>query len=409
MREWAEFTIEQLGKVITGQTPSKDNPEEWGDAYNFITPSDYGAYNKLALSSIRKLSDTGYFKHKSRLIPANSLLVTCIGSDMGKVVKNVHPSFTNQQINSFIPNENLVNSDFIYYFFKSSESYLKNLGSDGSAVPILNKSTFQQIVIELPPFLEQQAIASVLSALDDKIDLLQRQNQTLEQMAATLFRQWFIEEAKEDWESTTFVDHVIAIKGLSYKGSGLTDYGNGIPMFNLNSILEGGGFKEVGTKYYNGDYKDRHLVTAGDLIVANTEQGHEHKLIGYAAIIPSYFKGISIFTHHVFKVNIKSESYISIPFFYYLLSSRDVREQVIAATNGSTVNQLSSDGLERPTFKLPPKELIDNFTNLIFDFWRKKDLNNQQIQTLQATRDTLLPKLISGEVRLKGFENESCA
>lgn len=60
-------------------------------------------------------------------------------------------------------------------------------------------------------------------------------------------------------------------------------------MFNLNSILEGGGFKEVGTKYYNGDYKDRHLVTAGDLIVANTEQGHEHKLIGYAAIILRIF------------------------------------------------------------------------------------------------------------------------
>ena len=63
MSEWKEFTIEQLGKVITGKTPSKNNPEEWGDNYNFITPSDYGAYNKFALSSIRKLSDIGYVKH----------------------------------------------------------------------------------------------------------------------------------------------------------------------------------------------------------------------------------------------------------------------------------------------------------------------------------------------------------
>ncbi len=311
------------------------------------------------------------------------------------------PLNTALYVNDFKSND----KKFIYYFLQTLDW---EKFSDKSAVPGVNRNDVHQEEICFPPLPEQKAIASVLSSLDDKIDLLHRQNKTLEAMAETLFRQWFIEEAKEEWEETTLEHHIVAIKGLSYKGSGLCDVGQGIPMFNLNSVLEGGGYKTTGLKYYKGDYKERHLVKADDIIVANTEQGHEHRLIGFPAVIPSYFNGENIFTHHIFKVSLLESTYLTNQFIYYLLCSSAVREQITGATNGSTVNQLAADGLQRPRFRLPPKNLVQNFTNQVISFWKKKDLNQQQIWSLEKLRDTLLPKLMSGEVRVQ-FQTEEVA
>ncbi|HDY2976640.1 TPA: restriction endonuclease subunit S, partial [Escherichia coli] len=235
-------------------------------------------------------------------------------------------------------------------------------------------------------------------------DLLHRQNKTLESMAETLFRQWFIEETHADWEITTLDCHITVAKGLSYKGAGLTTSDNGIPLFSLNSVLEGGGYKSAGIKYYNGDFKERHIIKPGDIIVANTEQGHEYRLIGYPAIIPKTESELSIYTHHLFKISINDDSYLTNAFLYYLLCSKDMHEQVVAATNGSTVNQLSADGLQRPEFKLPPECMVKEFTTQIDFFWKKISINNSQIKNIESLRDTLLPKLMSGEVRVQYAE-----
>jgi type I restriction enzyme S subunit len=172
-------------------------------------------------------------------------------------------------------------------------------------------------------------------------------------------------------------------------------------MHNLNSVYEGGGYKYEGIKFYNGDYRDRHLVEVGDIIVTNTEQGHEHRLIGFPAIVPDYFGNKGVFSQHIYKLVPLQESYLSREFIYYLLMTNAVREQVVAATNGSTVNMLAIDGLKRPAFKLPPEEKVRTFTSIVKDYWIKENVNHNQIRNLTQLRDTLLPKLMSGEVRVK--------
>ncbi len=271
----------------------------------------------------------------------------------------------------------------------------------GSAQPGANAKQLGSFEIKLPPLPEQRAIAFILSSLDDKIDLLQKQNQTLEKMAETLFRQWFVEEAKEDWENTTLDKHIEAIRGLSYKGSGLAEKGIGLPMHNLNSVNEGGGYKYEGIKYYTGEYKERHLIQPGNIIVTNTEQGHEFRLIGFPAIVPETFGSKGLFSQHIYKIVLRNKSYLSNEFIYYLLMVPSMREQITAATNGSTVNMLAIDGLERPEFQLPPKELVDDFSLIVSNYWKKKTINQNQIRTLTALRDTLLPKLMSGVVTVE--------
>lgn len=210
-----------------------------------------------------------------------------------------------------------------------------------------------------------------------------------------------MEEVKEEWETTTLEKHTDVLRGLSYKGAGLTEKGLGLPMHNLNSVYEGGGYKYEGIKYYSGEYKDRHLVCSGDIIVTNTEQGHEFRLIGFPAIVPDAFGEKGLFSQHIYRLVKRDESCLSNEFLYYLLMTPDVREQIISATNGSTVNMLAVDGLQRPEFKIPPKEKVVEFTFIVRDCWKKKNLNNKQIKTLTALRDTLLPKLMNGEARVK--------
>ena len=291
---------------------------------------------------------------------------------------------------------------FLFYLFANQEFVdLAYSGSSGTRMPRADWKFMKDTVWLIPSDVEEQrAIASVLSSLDDKIDLLHRQNRTLEAMAETLFRQWFVEEADEGWEWVELSQFIEVMRGLSYKGAGLAEKGNGVPMHNLNSVHEGGGYKYEGIKYYSGDYKDRHLVKPGDVIITNTEQGHDLLLIGYPAIVPKYFGELGIFSQHIYRLRLKDKR-ITEPFLYYLLMSYAVREQLAGATNGSTVNMLPKDGIEWAKFKNPPYDKIKEFTSIVKPLFCKKESNYSQIRTLEQQRDTLLPKLISGEMRVE--------
>ena len=114
LTNWKETTLGETGIVITGKTPSKDNPKDWGDCLDFITPTDFVSESKYLSSVDRKLSEDGKERFQRMIIPSGSVIVTCIGSDMGKVVINKNDCLTNQQINSIIVNPDF-DRDFIFY------------------------------------------------------------------------------------------------------------------------------------------------------------------------------------------------------------------------------------------------------------------------------------------------------
>ena len=126
-------------------------------------------------------------------------------------------------------------------------------------------------------------------------------------------------------------------RGLSYKGSGLSSYG--IPMHNLNSIYEGGGYKDDGIKFYNGDFQERHVTQPGDVIVANTEQGHDRLLIGFTAIVPQRFGDQGLFSHHIYRVRPKHSVGLSPEFVCHLLNTQAMHETVSGYATGTTVKQ----------------------------------------------------------------------
>lgn len=285
---------------------------------------------------------------------------------------------------------------FVYYFLRTID--FKTLNS-GSAVPSLNRNHIHNIIVRVPSLPEQTAIASVLSSLDDKIDLLHSQNATLEKIAETLFRQWFVEEAKEEWEIESLGNIIEMQRGISYSGSSLCEKTEGIPMHNLNSIDINGSYKYEGIKYYKGKVKDNQILKPGDLLIINTDITQDNRIIGWPIFVPNEFE-YSVSTHHIYSAQLKNQN-VSKLYLYYLLRHRDYREELANAANGTTVSMLSKGAIEGINIKIPPKEKRIFFESQVSVFLKKQSENQTQILTLIALRDTLLPKLMSGEVRVE--------
>lgn len=404
MSEWKEYKLgDLLIKTNQGVNTTTEKVKYSESGIPVIRAKNIYAY-KIDFNDITFVDENTYSNLKESVKPKKGdILYTNIGSQLGNAAK---VEFENSfliawNVFRIQPDKQKVTPDFLTYLLNnpSTKDFIRNLDSS-STMPFVSGYVIEGIDFLIPSLSEQTQIASILSSLDDKIDLLHRQNKTLEQLAETIFRQWFVEEAEESWEVTTLEKHTEVFRGLSYKGSGLTDKGLGLPMHNLNSVYEGGGYKFEGIKFYKGNYQDRHLITIGDIIVTNTEQGHEFRLIGFPAIVPDSFGEKGLFSQHIYKLSPLKQTYLTREYIYYLLMTSSVREQIIGATNGSTVNMLAIDGLQRPSFKLPLKKKVITFTTIVKDYWIKKNVNQNQIKILTQLRDTLLPKLMSGEVRV---------
>lgn len=310
--------------------------------------------------------------------------------------------------------------EFITYFFKSPEGQHKLLANTSSSgVPSIAQpvSYLKTIDVPVPPLPEQRAIAAILGALDDKIELNRQMNKTLEAMAQALFKSWFVDfepfreqgmqnsllgEIPVGWKVEPLGDHFEVVRGLSHRGEYLSD--NGMPLHNLNSVYEGGGYKYEGIKFYQGEYQDRHTVVPGDVIVTNTEQGFDFLLIGYPAIVPDCFGPVGLFSHHLFRLRVLDGSPLTTHYIYLLLKNRAYHGVVAGYTNGTTINMLQRGDLSRLPIMIPSKEISARFDKLVDPLLSKIKQIHDESELLSGLRDTLLPKLLSGEIRVKDAE-----
>lgn len=166
--DWNQYTLSQIGKIITGKTPSTNDKSNYGGDIPFLTPSD-DLTGKYVLKTQRKLSAKGAGIVKSCILPRNTICVSCIGSDLGKVVITTTSTVTNQQFNSVVVDTDTFDVDFIYYALVMLGQKLNYLSKTSTAVPIVNKTMFSQQTINCPNLKKQRAIGRVLSTFDNKI------------------------------------------------------------------------------------------------------------------------------------------------------------------------------------------------------------------------------------------------
>jgi len=290
------------------------------------------------------------------------------------------------------------NKHFIKYCFKTEDIKYQLYGNTNDTVqPTLNLGSLKEIKFLLPPLSEQKLISETLSSLDDKIDLLHRQNKTLEALAETLFRQWFVEEANSK-EEIVLADYVETVNGFSYKSSELNPSENAL--VTLKSFNRDGSFRLDGFKEFTGKVNERQTVKQGDLIVAHTDITQEAEVIGNPVLViedPKY--KTLVMTMDCVKVLPKNKN-ISIAFLYFLMKTREFKFHCLGCANGTTVLHLSKTAIPTFTFPKPNFEKIKLFTAEADNLIQKTFNNHKQIKTLTHLRNTLLPKLMSGEVRI---------
>jgi type I restriction enzyme S subunit len=399
---WVEKTLRELGKVITGKTPSKNNPDDWGNLFDFITPSDIKSDNKYIFDCSRKLSIQGIQRFRNMILPEKSVIVTCIGSDMGKVTLNKNKALANQQINSIIVN-NKNCPDFIYYLLKNSYKLLrKKAEGSGSTMPILNKSTFESMEFYIPKNInEQKSIAAILTAFDDKIELVKAQNKTLEETAQTIFAEWFgkyqiEDELPEGWKLKNLKD--VCEKITDGTHSTVIDNPNGsYYLLSCKNIKNGNVI--ISTKDRKIDketliqLRKRTGLKFNDLLVTTVGTIGEVAMIREGEINYELQRSVAIIRPNLEEI---------LPEFLYQFSrSNFFQHQALSLADGSVQSCLFLGAINSIEIIIPPFSLMLEFENLVSVIYRKLVKNNIQIQTLSKTRDELLPRLMSGKVRVK--------
>ena len=347
------------------------------------------------------VSKSAYEFLKKSKLNGGEIIISNVGAYTGTVFRTPKLSIPK----TLGPNSIMVNfkgsNDFYEYWFKSKFGQFMIQGIiSGSAQPKFNKTSFRSLSIPVPPLEEQKAIAEVLSSLDDKIELLQQQNETLEALAQTLFRQWFIEEADNNWEEVELGALVELTRGISYKGSDISvSKTQGVPIHSLKSMSTEGEYNFDGIKYYTASYKEKFSLDPGDLLMVNTDMTPNNRIIGWPILVPDSFK-VSVSTHHLYSVKIIDQRITKL-YLYYLLKTPSYRNLMANSANGTTVSMLSQAAVKALKITIPEIRTLQKFEAFIKPIDDKKSLNQRSIESLRLTRETLLPKLMSGQVRVK--------
>jgi type I restriction enzyme S subunit len=393
--EWQEVALGEIAKVQTGPFGSQLKNEQYITGGTPVVTVEHicnfrirdFAYPSVTLEDKNRLS--------KYLLKEGDIIFTRVGSvDLSAYVQPHQNEWMFSSRMLRVRPDERVDSRFLSYYFQQKvfRDYILNI-SVGATMPSINTEILKGVQVSFPSKQEQKAIASVLSSLDDKIDLLHRQNTTLEAMAETLFRQWFVEKAQEDWEEVPLKDVVdIAIgrtpprqehqwfseSEIDVKWISIKDMGNdGVYIFKTSEYLT----KEA-VRQFNIP------VIPEDTVVLSFKM-----TLGRVAITTQEMLSNEAIAH--FKFTSKT------PFIkeYLFLYLKTFKWDLLGSTS-SIVTSINSAMIKDMEIAIPDIETMNKFKEVSESLFDKVKSNQQQIQTLEKLRDNLLPKLMSGEVRV---------
>lgn len=414
--DWRNARLAELGRIVTGKTPPSAVEGCFGGSTPFVTPSDYDG-SKYIRRTARTLTARGEQAIGGARLPIGAVMVTCIGSDMGKVALNAAEAFTNQQINSLIVESGDL-PEYVYYNLLMRKTELRTKAS-GSAQPILNKSAFGATQIELPSPPAQAAIVEVLGRLDDRIDVLRRTNATLESIAQALFKSWFIDfdpvRAKADGREPEGMD---AATAALFPAEFDMSPGRSIPLGwtidNIYKIAEVRYGAPFASKRFNTEGEGIPLVRIRDLKNEApgvwTQEQHPKGtkihpgdiVVGMDGEFRAYlWGGEGAWMNQRICMFVPKPPHSSA---FVRLSIAAPLAHVEATETATTVIHLGKADIDRFRVVIPSTAIAQVFKDQCQPLYGRIVANKQAVRTLSELRDTLLPRLISGRLRLPDAE-----
>lgn len=403
--------IADIGEIITGHTPPTKERDYYGNLYPLLKPTDMRLNERYSPPTEESVSAKWVAIKKKTLIPRHATCVVTIGT-IGKICIASGPCFTNQAVNSVIPDRTRYDEMYIYYLLKTVVPHVKHLSSGtASGRENVSKSAFSNIEVNVHDLPTQRKIASILSAYDDLIENNTRRIAILEEMAQAIYREWFVNYRFPRHENVKLVEsalgmipegwEVVTLKEMYPTSSG------GTPSRTKDEYYSGGTINWVKTK----ELKDRFLWNTEEKITelglknssAKVYPKHTVLMAMYGATIGKLaILGSEAATNQAccaFRIH---ESDFGYPFlFFYLLRNRN---EIISLGAGAAQQNVSQDVIREIELVKPPLKLVQLFNELVSPTLEQIFTLQKVASNLRITRDLLLPKLISGQLDVEELD-----
>jgi len=431
--EWQQFTLGDLCKLITdGKHGDCENEADSG--FYFLSVKDV-LDNRLVYENARQITEADFLEtHRRTSLEPGDVLFTNTGTIGRMAIAPDHPRTCQTTFQKSVailkPRRNLVEPHFLYYLLHFDNARLSDFAAGTTQKNLLLKD-LRSFTVRIPPLPEQRAIAHILGTLDDKIELNRGMNGTLEGMARALFQSWFVDfdpvrakaegrapnlpkpianlfpdsfqdselgEIPKGWKVETLGNLIEMVKGRSYKSEELVE--SDTALVTLKSFARGGGYRPDGLKSFAGTYKPEQVVKPGELVIACTDVTQAAEVIGRPAIV----RGMGNFQVLVASLDTlivrPSSSGMTRAFLYFLGGTGAFIAHTYAHTSGTTVLHLAKEAVPSFMFPCPSTQLIEKFDSMASIVLNRIQGIEEESSTLSSLRDALLPKLISGELRV---------
>lgn len=399
--------IKEIGKVITGKTPSTEDASNFDGKYPFITPSDIKSFDeKYLLETERTLSEKGIKKLKNNILPKEAICFVCIGSTIGKMCLTNTIAYSNQQINSLIVNNNF-DAHYMFYFLRYIKSYFQQLGAGtGSGKGIVNKTTFENSKVKVETNKNIQVkIADILSTYDNLIENNNKRIRLLEQMAENLYKEWFVRFRFPGYEDVEFESgipkgwEILRANQLFDITIGKTpdrkifEYFSNIPECNYPWISISDMRSASTFVFKTKEYLTINAVNTCNvkIIPKNTVIVSFKLTVGQVAITTSDMCTNEAIAHFTTD-NAAMREYI-----YLYLKNFQYSDLGNTSSIGTAVN---SKIIKNMKIILPSSELLNRFHDSVYSIFEKIRLLNETNNNLIRQRDMLLPRLMSGKLEV---------
>lgn len=396
--EWITSTIDDICKLVTDG--AHNSPKSVDNGYYMASVKDFTAYG-FDFSNCRKISEADYLKLKKQgCVPESGDIL--VGKDGARYFEDViiyrqkeQPALLSS-IAILRVDDTKVTSEFLYYTLKSpavKKDVRDNYGS-GSAIPRIVLKDFKRMPISFPSLKEQKKITNICELLDEKIQLNNRINNNLLEQALTLYATHFSSVDKNG----CIGDYCAVKSGFAFKSSWWTN--NGVKVIKIGSINQDN-LNLLECSYVDEDKADKakdFVVKAGDLLIAMTGA-----TIGKFSMVP-YSSEVLLVNQRVGKFFLGNHPVKKLPFIYCTLKQPEVYNEVVNRGQGSAQPNISASDIMSIPCVIPSQDVINDFNDAaqpLFDLIISNQRENQQLSEL---RNTLLPKLMSGELDVSNID-----
>ena len=448
--EWREAQLNELVEVYDGPHAT---PKKTDSGPIFLGISNL-AHGRIDLSDTEHLSEEDFQRWTRRVTPQPGDIVFSYETRLGEAAMIPHGlrCCLGRRMGLLRARPGRVDPRFLLYAYLGDE-FQETLrartihGSTVDRIPLIDMPKFPiRVTLSVN---EQRAIAHILGTLDDKIELNRRMSETLEAMARALFKAWFVDfepvrakhalskvegmagrwqrgqslpglpaylydlfpdrlvdselgEIPEGWEVTKLGEMINAVKGTSYRSDELAE--SDTALITLKSFARGGGYRAEGLKSFSGAYKPAQVVVPGEVVIACTDVAQAAEVIGRPAVARATHEFRTLVASLDTLIVRPREPEMTRSFLYFLTGTDEFVAHTYAHTTGTTVLHLSKDAVPSFRFACPPPGLVKSFDSLASSVLHRLQTIQQESDALANLRDTLLPKLISGELRVPDAE-----